>query len=111
MADPYTGSPEYSPPAAIPSHARHYLPQFAVGKTSLVFDAFTAVDRNEPLGVVWPQLTLPADQRSSKNESAASAANAAYPNPSPLKTTPRWTSARAACAGRFTSAASEADAD
>ena len=58
-----TELPEYSLPAASHSHTRHYLPQFAVGKTSLVFDAFTAVDRNEPLGVVWPQLTLPADQR------------------------------------------------
>ncbi len=58
-----TELPEYSLPAASHSHTRHYLPQFAAGKTSLVFDAFTAVDRNEPLGVVWPQLTLPTDQR------------------------------------------------
>src|SRR5690606_25897328 len=45
--------PEYRLPAASHSHSRHYMPQFAAGKTSLVFDAFTAVARDEPLTVTW----------------------------------------------------------
>lgn len=55
--------PEYSLPAASHSHTRHYMPQFAVGKTSLVFDAFTAVGRDEPLIVVWQNVELPDDER------------------------------------------------
>lgn len=55
--------PEYSLPTASHSHTRHYMPQFAIGKTSLIFDAFTAVKRDDPLTVVWPNLDLPNDQR------------------------------------------------
>lgn len=55
--------PEYSLPPASHSHTRHYMPQFAAGKTSLIFDAFTAVGRDDPLTMVWPTLELPNDQR------------------------------------------------
>lgn len=55
--------PEYTLPASSHSHTRHYMPQFAAGKTSLIFDAFTAVGRNDPLTIVWPTLELPGDQR------------------------------------------------
>lgn len=55
--------PEYALPAASHSHTRHYMPQFAVGKTSLIFDAFTAIDPAHPLGVAWPNVDLPDDQR------------------------------------------------
>lgn len=55
--------PEYGLPGASHSHTRHYMPQFAAGKTSLVFDAFTAVKRDEALIVVWPNVELPDDQR------------------------------------------------
>lgn len=58
-----TELPEYTLPAACHSHTRHYMPQFAAGKTSLIFDAFTAVDREAPLGVAWPDVSLPDDQR------------------------------------------------
>ncbi len=54
--------PEYNLPAANHSHTRHYMPQYATGKTSLVFDAFTAIGRDDPLTVVWPTLQLPDDQ-------------------------------------------------
>lgn len=54
--------PHYTLPAANHSHTRHYMPQFKSGKTSLVFDAFTAVDRQTPLFVTWEALELPADQ-------------------------------------------------
>lgn len=57
-------SPEYTLPAASHSHTRHYMPQFAAGKTSLLFDAFTAIDRAAPLCVAWPNVDLPNDQRS-----------------------------------------------
>ncbi|MGH8401419.1 MAG: type I-G CRISPR-associated protein Csb2 [Gammaproteobacteria bacterium] len=55
--------PEYSLPTASHSHTRHYMPQFAAGKTSLIFDAFTAVGRDDPLTIVWPTLELPNEQR------------------------------------------------
>lgn len=58
-----TELPEYTLPTACHSHTRHYMPQFAAGKTSLIFDAFTAVDREAPLGVTWPEVNLPDDQR------------------------------------------------
>jgi CRISPR-associated protein Csb2 len=58
-----TQPPEYTLPPACHSHTRHYMPQFATGKTSLIFDAFTAVDRETPLGIAWPEVDLPGDQR------------------------------------------------
>ncbi len=54
--------PRYTLPAASHSHTRHYMPQFAAGKTTLVFDAFTAVGRDDPLVISWPTLNLPDDQ-------------------------------------------------
>lgn len=57
-----TGLPVYRLPVASHSHTRHYMPQFATGKTSLVFDAFTAVSRSDPLTVVWPDIELPNAQ-------------------------------------------------
>lgn len=55
--------PEYTLPAAAHSHTRHYMPQFAAGRTSMIFDAFTAVDRAAPLSVMWRHTELAEDQR------------------------------------------------
>lgn len=64
LVDSLSGElPSYHLPVASHSHTRHYLPQFAVGKTSLVFDAFTAVERDDPLTVIWSTLELPTEQR------------------------------------------------
>lgn len=60
--------PEYRLPAASHTHTRHYMPQFAAGKTSLVFDAFTAIKRDDPLTVIWPDLNLRDDQRALLDE-------------------------------------------
>ncbi|MGA0587811.1 type I-G CRISPR-associated protein Csb2 [Dyella sp. KRB-257] len=54
--------PEYALPAASHSHTRHYMPQWKAGDTSLVFDAFAAVARDEALVMAWPQLDLPGAQ-------------------------------------------------
>jgi len=54
--------PEYSLPPASHSHTRHYMPQRKSGETSLVFDAFAAVSRKEPLVMAWPKLDLPQEQ-------------------------------------------------
>lgn len=54
--------PEYHLPTASHSHTRHYMPQFAPGKTSLVLDAFVAVDRDDPLFMSWPGLDVPEDE-------------------------------------------------
>jgi CRISPR-associated protein Csb2 len=55
--------PHYYLPQASHSHSRHYLPQWKAGDTSLVFDAFAAVDRSTPLYVIWPELKLDAAER------------------------------------------------
>ena len=55
--------PAYGLPAASHAHTRHYMPQFAAGKTTLVLDAFAAVKRDDPLTVVWSSVELPEDQR------------------------------------------------
>lgn len=52
---------EYNMPAASHSHTRHYLPQWKPNDTSLVFDAFAAIDRNAPLHLVWPGVELSGD--------------------------------------------------
>lgn len=54
--------PEYKLPPASHSHTRHYMPQREPGKTSLVFDAFAAVSRKEPLVMAWPELDLSQEQ-------------------------------------------------
>lgn len=54
--------PEYHLPAANHSHTRHYMPQFASGSTALVFDAFAATGKDDPLTVVWQGVSLPAEQ-------------------------------------------------
>lgn len=54
--------PEYHLPAASHSHTRHYMPQARPRDTVLVFDAFAAVGKDDPLTVTWPHLRLPADQ-------------------------------------------------
>lgn len=56
------GLPEYRLPAASHSHTRHYMPQFKEGDTALVFDAFAAVGKDDPLTVSWPSVDLSADQ-------------------------------------------------
>lgn len=56
--------PHYALPPASCSHTRQYMPQWKAGDTSMVFDAFTAVARDEPLIVTWRDLDLPEDQLS-----------------------------------------------
>jgi len=53
-------SPHYVVPTATHSHTRHYMPQAKRGDTTLVFDAFVAVDRKDRVIVTWPTLDLPA---------------------------------------------------
>ncbi len=54
--------PHYRLPDASHFHTRHYMPQWKAGDTSLVFDAFAAVDRETPLYMIWPELELPDEQ-------------------------------------------------
>lgn len=54
--------PAYALPPASHSHTRHYLPQWKPGDTSLVLDAFAAVDRDSPMYLSWADLDLPAEQ-------------------------------------------------
>ena len=54
--------PQFHLPSASHSHTRHYMPQQKAGDTSLVFDAFVAVARDEALQVIWPNIDLPQAQ-------------------------------------------------
>ena len=60
--------PDFLLPAATHAHTRHYMPQSAIGKTTLVLDAFAVVPRDEPLIAVWPSVELPPEQRSLLDE-------------------------------------------
>jgi CRISPR-associated protein Csb2 len=53
--------PIYRLPEAVHAHTRHYMP--APVKTTLVFDAFSRFDPDEPLIVGWPDVTLTVAQR------------------------------------------------
>ncbi len=55
-------APEFHLPAASHSHTRHYMPQGKAGKTSLVLDAFAAVDPDTPMYMRWSALDLPGEQ-------------------------------------------------
>src|SRR3546814_3321798 len=55
--------PEYNQPAARHSNTRHYMPQWKAGDTSLVFDAFASVSRDEPLLMAWRDTDLSEAQR------------------------------------------------
>jgi len=54
--------PHYTLPPASHSHTRHYMPQWKPDDTSLVFDAFAVVARDQPLHIHWPHIDLPSDQ-------------------------------------------------
>src|SRR3546814_6910099 len=45
------------------SPAFHYMPQWKAGDTSLVFDAFASVSRDEPLLMAWRDTDLSEAQR------------------------------------------------
>ncbi len=52
--------PLYRLPAATHAHSRHYMPgRGGDADRSLVFDAWTSVDRDDELVVFWPNLDLP----------------------------------------------------
>jgi CRISPR-associated protein Csb2 len=53
--------PEYGLPRATHSHTRHYMPQYRTDQknnTSLIFDAFMAVDKTARLTMSWPNVSL-----------------------------------------------------
>jgi CRISPR-associated protein Csb2 len=57
--------PRFVLPPASAGHARHYMPWFKKGPEdrTLVFDAFVAVARESAVAVLWPETTLPQEQR------------------------------------------------
>ena len=52
--------PSYRLPGGVQMHTRHYMPPYK-GSTDKVFDAFLHLE-DEPLLIVWPDLTLDDDQ-------------------------------------------------
>jgi CRISPR-associated protein Csb2 len=56
--------PAYHLPTASHSHTRHYLPQWKAGDTSLVLDAFAAVNPEQALFCCWADLELSAEELS-----------------------------------------------
>jgi len=53
-------SPSYQLPPAVHTHTRHYMPQSSA-KTSLVNDAWLAINPEEPVYIHWSELTLSND--------------------------------------------------
>lgn len=57
--------PDFHLPRATFSHTRHYMPWYkkGPGDKTLVFDSFVALQKDEPVRLVWQALNLPQDQR------------------------------------------------
>lgn len=58
--------PQYSLPPVASGHTRHYMPLYNSGrdeKTARVFDVFLQVDSSEAVSIVWPKLTLDAEEQ------------------------------------------------
>ncbi len=49
------------PEGAVHTHTRHYMPQQARGKTTLIFDAFLRMPEEATMVAAWPDATLDAD--------------------------------------------------
>jgi CRISPR-associated protein Csb2 len=70
LLEPLLAPPHFRLPPARAAHTRHYMPfneksvrDVKGGGTTLVFDTFVAVSRNEPLLVRWPDADLGAEDR------------------------------------------------
>lgn len=53
--------PEFWLPRVTIGHSRHYMPQ-KTGETTLVFDAFICLDRNDEIVIRWPEGDLNPEQ-------------------------------------------------
>ena len=49
------------PEGAVHAHTRHYMPQQARGKTTLIFDAFLRIPEQATMVAAWPDVTLDSD--------------------------------------------------
>ena len=49
------------PEGAVHAHTRHYMPQRARGKTTLIFDAFLRIPEQATMVAAWPDVTLDPD--------------------------------------------------
>ena len=49
------------PEGTVHTHTRHYMPQQARGKTTLIFDAFLRMPEQATMVAAWPDVTLDAD--------------------------------------------------
>ena len=49
------------PEGAVHTHTRHYMPQQARGKTTLIFDAFLRIPEQATMVAAWPDVTLDPD--------------------------------------------------
>lgn len=60
-----TEPPLYRLPPAATGHTRHYMPWLKQGPDdrTLVFDAFVALDKSNPVIVAWPDVVLSEDER------------------------------------------------
>ncbi len=57
-----TPPPSFHLPRASHGHTRHYMPA-ENDKPSKIFDAFIAIDSNQPVVACWPEVTLTESQR------------------------------------------------
>lgn len=55
--------PDIRLPVASPAHTRHYMPLMASAKTSMVFDTFAAVSREEVVVLCWRNAVLSGSER------------------------------------------------
>ncbi len=51
-------NPKFHLPAASTGHTRHYMPLFKAGSSTLVIDSFVAIDADEAVFAIWPDVDL-----------------------------------------------------
>lgn len=56
--------PHFVLPPATVGHTRHYMPGKSAEERPLILDTFVALDRRQPVQVVWPQVQLSPAERS-----------------------------------------------
>ncbi|MHA1138545.1 MAG: type I-G CRISPR-associated protein Csb2, partial [Candidatus Thorarchaeota archaeon] len=63
LIDKLSALPEYHLPKASIGHTRQYMPQYEVGKTSLIFDTFASISKYDYLFVVWSDVELEESEK------------------------------------------------
>jgi len=63
LIDKLSDPPEYHLPNASLGHTRHYMPLYHEGKSSLIFDTFASLNKDESLYVTWTDVDINENEK------------------------------------------------